>query len=183
MKTSWILASFLAACAAMLPLAGCRERQVPDGPAAITTGTKSPAAEVAVPAIAMAGDALQAAKPSPASCSFDSVDMRYFKGDLDVDKSHPVQVRGWLSNAMHKPAGEFRLVLEGESSAWSIPAHTGVARPDVSDYFHEAALATSGFDLLVDLAPVPAGTYSIMLVFDADGGLLTCDAGKRLQLQ
>lgn len=182
MKTGRILVFILAACAAALPLGGCRERPESGDPA-VAAAEIATVTTAAVPAVAMERDALQVAKPSPAPCSFDSVGMQYFQGTLTVDRSQPLHLRGWLSNAEHKPAGQFRLVLSGESSAWAIPASTGALRPDVSKYYGQPALGIAGFDLMADLAQLPAGTYAIMLVFEADGGLLTCDAGKRLQLQ
>lgn len=170
----------VAVCGIALALAGCRERQVPAGPAV----SAAPAGGMsAAPAVSLEAGTLDSARPSLASCSFDSVGDRYFKDTLAVTTEVPLHLRGWLSNEQVEPAGSFLLVLAGEGGAWAVQAQTGVARPDVSAYFDAPALGTSGFDLFADFAPVPRGTYAIVLLQEVGTASLTCATGKRLLLQ
>lgn len=170
-----------AGIAAML-LAGCRERRVPDAPAVPLTGD----APVEVPAMAepLPVAELQAARAT-SLCSFDSADQHYPQGarPLAVGRGRPMRLRGWFADETHHPVGDFRIALAAASSAWSLPARTGAARPDTTEYFDEPAMGTAGFEQLADLSAISPGTYRVLLLAGHGDALLACDSGKRLELR
>ncbi len=165
------------ACAAGLAT-GCRERQVALVPAVAQAGD-APSPPPAVASAAPSG-ILQGASAS-ARCSFDAAGDDYVQGTLVLDRARAIRLRGWFAGPEHGPAGAFRLVLAGDGEAlWALPARTGEPRPDVAEYFHDASMATAGFDQLSDLSAVPSGAYRVILLADDGGGTVACDSGKRL---
>lgn len=181
MMAGRFLTNMLAACTAITLLVGCRERHVPETPAVITTDIRM--IQPPVPASTLGPGRLQEARPSPDLCSFDSVDSQYFQGTLNVDRSRPIRLRGWLGVPGPRPASEFQLILSSESATLFVPARTGVPRPDVAEYFSVPAMGTAGFEVLADLASVPTGTYSVLLLADDQGGAIVCDTEKRMRLE
>lgn len=189
------LVSLLPLLLALVAVTSCRDRREPSSAATAAPTADAPASQasegpggepsIAVEAsevVPVAAQELAAAAASTAPCSFDSVGDIFFKDRLSVDRSAPVVLRGWLSTEAQKPAGSFRLVLKGADQAFAIPATTGVPRPDVASHFKNDALSAAGFNLTTSLNPVPVGTYSIWLVYDADGTLKYCDTAKQLEL-
>lgn len=185
------------ACLLVLGAGGCRERRRPAEaapPAAQASNAPSSAITAVAPSepttnveassiVEIPASEVAVATASTAPCSFDSVDDVFFKGTTTVSRSEPVTLRGWLSTEAKQPAGAFRLVLKADGRSFAIPATTGVARPDVADYFKNAALESAGFNVTTRLDSIPAGVYAIWLVYNAGGGAMKyCDTTKRFNL-
>lgn len=96
--------------------------------------------------------------------------------------SGPTRLTGFFIAPDDQPAGEFDIVLKGESTNYRIPAKTGWDRTDVADFFKLPQLASTGFDANVDLSMVPAGKYKVDFVLDRAGAKHFCESGKHLVL-
>lgn len=166
--------------AALALATGCRERQLAAAPAV------APAGEAAAsrPGVAEPFDPgfLGAARGNDALCSLDRIDDTYAGAVQRIDGRAPVRLRGWFGTNSLAPAGAFRIVLASGSSAWSVPARTGDARPDTAAFFDAPAMGLAGFDRSADLSPLPAGEYRVVLLADSPAGATACDTQRRLEL-
>lgn len=126
----------------------------------------------------IANSALTAAKLTGQACSLDSVDGNYaVRVRLAKGTSHVL--RGWLEDKQQKPAGSFHLILSGDKN-FSVPATTGVARPDVASGQSNPALAKAGFNLSIDFETLPAGEYTVRFLMGSGDEASWCNAKKSI---
>lgn len=92
----------------------------------------------------------------------------------------PTHLAGYFIDPNDQPAGDFKVALMGTSKNYVFPAKTGWDRTDVADYFGKSQLASSGYDLNVDLSGVPVGTYKLNYVVERTNGKFFCETGKNI---
>ncbi|MFY2763403.1 hypothetical protein [Arenimonas sp. MALMAid1274] len=125
----------------------------------------------------------------PETVSFCNIE---YLGDkvLDTDPAtleEPLVLRGWLGD--ERGAVPHRIQLQfsdaaGELEA-AVPVVLGVDRSDVAAVFPERkGLEKSGFELALDPADLPAGTWRLSLLYaageDENAPLRRCDNDRRL---
>jgi hypothetical protein len=173
----------LAAFLVLLLLAACREPNgLPgDVPVAGTVATKS-----ALPAQAPSRiDAASVEKSADAHlCNLEYVNDALF-GVQDARVRGDFLIRGWLGDESGDAPGDPALVLVdvAHNAAYRLPLQRNLPRPDVADaYAGRADLASSGFELKVASAALPAGRFHLLLAYRVGDRLHTCDNGRQLQL-
>lgn len=101
--------------------------------------------------------------------------------DVPANDAGATHLAGYFIDPDDKPAGDFSVALMGPEKNYLFPAKTGWDRTDVADYFRKPELATSGFQVNVDLSGVPAGTYKLNYVVDRGAkGKFFCESGKAI---
>lgn len=154
------------ACAALL-LVACGGSDAPAPADAV-----APAAEQAVAADAPVATSVAATPyamvdgaPTSGHCALDAVNGQPGP-EVRVPAGGRVMFGGWLATAeLQLPQGAL-LVLGNGAQSHSAPMASGAPRPDVAAALGSEALANSGFNLDVDLAGVPAGSYQLVAVLD-----------------
>lgn len=185
--TAKILVAFI--LIGMLTLEGCwnNDQQTAAGAkstaASVSTTAREVTSVVAEDKIQSIGaDVLAAAQRTGDTCSLDSVDGNYLKGQLKLARGKSHVIRGWLPDEAKHPAGQFSLVLKGAQN-FSILASTGVARADVGEFFKDPTLSDAGFNFSSILAPVQAGEYRVIYMTKNSGHTYFCDTGKTLTIE
>lgn len=99
------------------------------------------------------------------------------------ESGNQTRLAGYFIAPDDRPAGAFDIVLSGESVDYKVPSRTGWDRSDVAEFFKAPELASSGFDLNVDLGSLPSGEYKVDFLLDRDGTKFFCESGKRLVIE
>lgn len=100
--------------------------------------------------------------------------------EMESASAGPTRLTGFFIAPDDQPAGEFDIVLKGETRNFRIPAKTGWDRSDVASFFKMPQLATSGFDVNADLSGVATGNYKVDFMLERAGAKHFCESGKTL---
>jgi hypothetical protein len=111
-----------------------------------------------------ASDHVLQLQPGGVQCSLDTVDGKPAVELVEVTRDSTVTLTGWAGDGKGQAAGQFAIILKGDSQGYYAPAVTGVPRPDVMDALGCEGMATSGYRLTASLADVESGTYSLYAV-------------------
>ena len=90
---------------------------------------------------------------------------------------------GWVSDAALQVPADALFVLRGATASFAAPLSAGsTRRPDVAQALGSEALAGAGFDLLLALDGLPAGSYELEAVVDR-ATQATCSFNATLVIQ
>ncbi|MEN1929604.1 hypothetical protein WCE37_11500 [Luteimonas sp. MJ250] len=145
--------------------------------------TAPPAAAAAVPAVdvvpapyAMAADA-----PTSGYCALDSANGQ--RGEVVTLPGSDVAVfGGWAADAEKQVPEGALFVFGNGADSHAVPLVAGANRPDVAAALGSEALAQAGFNLRLDLAGIPAGSYDLSVVTDPATSA-HCDLRTRLVIE
>lgn len=175
--------------AALAALAACNRQQPAAGGAVTTTPTEAqkPLAFESAP-LTVKADAVKEQDPAILAgatwtrkqCALTLKEVPDAQADVPAAASGSTHLAGFFIDPKDQPAGNFEIVLKGESKNFSIPAKTGWDRSDVAEFFKLPQLANSGYDVNVDLSGVPDGKYKIDYMADRGGTRYFCESGKNL---
>ena len=87
---------------------------------------------------------------------------------------------GWAGDAAKRVDPSARLVLQGDTAAYSTPLGVPAARPDVAKAHGSPDLENAGFNAFVHLKGMPAGHYRLLVVFPGTG--TSCDFHRTIEL-
>lgn len=175
--------------AVMTALAACSKQPAMTGPAVTTTPAEaqrplvfeSKPLEVKADGVKEQDPAVLAgATWTQKQCSLTLKDAPDTTVDVDANPDGVTELAGFFIDPGNQPAGEFQIVLKGETKNFSIPAKTGWDRSDVATYFKMPQLANSGYDVTADLAGVEPGKYKVDFMVDRSGTKYFCESGKSL---
>jgi hypothetical protein len=80
-------------------------------------------------------------------------------------------IQGWATNRTSDgPAPGICVIVDDRVSTLAV--RYGVARPDVVSYFHNGALAKTGFDVPLPPGSLPAGSHKLQMAMEAQDGRL-----------
>lgn len=178
--------TFLALSAiSVLMLSGCG-KDAPPAP------TQEPAAAGAADVAAAAADASMSpvvlsdyrmadGAPSAGHCALDALNGQ--RGpSITLPAASQATMGGWVADAGLQAPAAALMVLRGSESTLAAPLGTGASRPDVAAALGSEALAFAGFNVAVDLAEVPAGSYQLLAVVD-QGTSAYCDFNTTLVIE
>jgi len=98
-----------------------------------------------------------------------------------------ITLTGWLADAAARRAPgtfEVRMVHQGESHNFKVPAKTGGARPDVRTLLGgDAGFSSTGYSLAINPSALPTGPYRLYVVFQGADGLKVCDNGRAIEIR
>lgn len=93
---------------------------------------------------------------------------------------------GWLGDTttsawpQQPPAMRFDQADGGR--AWEAGLGAPVPRKDVAKALHSDSMLSSGFNVPVDLSSLPAGEYTVRLVFDSANRRMSCGRNVRIRI-
>lgn len=94
--------------------------------------------------------------------------------------------RGWLGDESTKswpqPPPSLRFDQVDGGRAWEVGLGAPLSRKDVAKYFHSDTMEASGFKVPVDLSALPAGDYTVRMVYDRAGRRMACDRRIRVRI-
>lgn len=128
------------------------------------------------------------ALPDPASaqktrCVIDRINGQKAPGQLvTVSRSANTRFNGWVSDPNLRVPERFHVVLSNGAEAYAAQIKAGLPRPDVARTLGTESLAASGFDVVLELGQVPAGTYVGSIVMEVDGAIARCPTQTRLRV-
>lgn len=160
-----------------IALTGCG-RSAPDTGAAGSTQEASPPGGVLIQA------AVLAAATPVGHCSFDLIDGQRVPHDgstFPLSSGHKFVAHGWVVDDENKPPTDFQFVLDSTAN-YGFAGHADELRPDVMQVLKSESAALSGFDVSVDLGQIPAGTYTVTLLFPGPHGDLKCTPTGKLAI-
>lgn len=99
---------------------------------------------------------------------------------IAVDRGARVRFNGWVSDPSLRVPERFHIVLSNGSRTYGAPVTAGRPRPDVARTLKAETLATSGFDVVLDLGSVPTGTYVGSITMDVNGATARCVTQTRV---
>lgn len=172
--------------AAVLALSACSDREPPSqaNEVAASSAAASESAGVlpaAAPATARGPD-LQELTPAKRNaainaigrCMIDTVAQQpLVEGqELPVSTTTAVQFIGWVGDPQtetfpKEPA--LRFDLQDGSRAWEVGLGEPYARAPVAKMYKTATMEKTGFNTEVDLSALPAGTYTVRIVYNISG--------------
>lgn len=172
----------LLASAVLAALSACGERPSTEQPAAAAPSTvaqpEAPAPVAAAPAVLAPYTGTPPAT-THANCALDAIN-----GASAVAAQAPagsgVTFEGWVINMSSLPAGDMRVVLQGDGQAFQADGTTAVSRPDVASAV-SAGAEMSGFKVEVPRLEVPAGRYTIAI--EGADGSFRCATNASLEVR
>jgi hypothetical protein len=175
------------ALAALTFVAGCGDNGAPAAEVPRPTPTAENASladaptNVATKPVAMDAAALAAAAWTRNACSLNGVNATL--SEFQADRAQPVVFRGYLIDETGGVPANFSLVLKQGTSLFTVPATTGVARPDVAEFFRNPALERAGFEVAVDASDLDAGAYEVKFLIDRGEQSYFCEADAGVALR
>ncbi|MBJ7575067.1 hypothetical protein [Luteimonas sp. MC1828] len=167
--------------AAML-VTGCGGERPADTTAVAEPAAPAPATDVA-PAVAAPAVAYAMAVGAPVAgnCALDMVNGTHGPS-VTAPVGSKALVGGWAASADNQVPANALFVLANGADSHAVPLVAGAHRPDVAAALGSEALAQAGYNLDIDLAAVPAGSYDLVIVLDQATSAY-CDLGTRLVLE
>ena len=89
---------------------------------------------------------------------------------------------GWVGDASKRVPDAPVLVLRGTDAGFGAGFTAGGWRPDVARAHASDALKTSGFNVLVRMAGLPPGRYTLVVVTDPETGSY-CDLDAAIEIR
>lgn len=182
--------------AAMVLLAGCGESGAPgEAPADTTANTPVPAATPAsesnvpptiTPDIKSSAEPMAAAEFDKAEWTRNACSLNTVNGAAPpfvADHASPLELTGYLIDETGGVPGEFLIVFKQGDAVFTARTTTGVARPDVAEFFKNPALEKAGFQALADVAALEAGTYEVKFLIDRGERSFFCEAEHTIELK
>ncbi|MBB1472874.1 hypothetical protein H5368_07500 [Luteimonas sp. MC1782] len=168
-----------------LLVAGCGERPADTaavGEPAAPAVAPAPEASVPVPAAsATTAYAMAAGAATAGQCALDVVNGIHAPS-VTVPVGSKASFGGWAASAEMQVPVDALFVLANGADSHAVPLVAGASRPDVAAALASDALANAGYNLEVDLAAVPAGSYDLVVVLDQATSAY-CDLGTKLVLE
>lgn len=159
----------------VIALAGCEKGGPDTDPAPVIADTRPADARFDV----LAASGLASAPRT--RCVIDRINGQRAAGQIiAVDRRAKVRFNGWVSDPSRHVPERFHIVLSNGSRVYGAPVTAGRPRPDVARTLKADTLGTSGFDVLLDLGPVPAGTYVSSITMDVNGATARCVTQTRV---
>ncbi len=115
-------------------------------------------------------------------CSLDAIDGKPAAGVDTIDRDTVVIFQGWAGNGESRPVGKGLFILKGTHDAYAARFANGVKRPDVAKALHNEAMVGAGFNLMVAINHIPAGTYSLFVASPNDSNS-ACELHRVLTVQ
>lgn len=143
----------------------------------------APAAAAAVPAsdVVPAPYVMAADAPQVGFCALDSANGQ--RGEVvTLAGSGSAVFGGWAANAAKQVPTGALLVFGNGADSHALQLVAGSSRPDVAASLGTDALASAGFNLRVDMATIPAGSYAMSVVMDPETSAY-CDLRTRLVIE
>ncbi|MBJ6978550.1 hypothetical protein [Luteimonas sp. MC1895] len=173
LATALLAAALLAACGdepvgapPAVPPAADDTRAAAPGPAAVWAEAFTPAAD-ALAAGHCALDAINGGSPQAVA----------------LPATGSALFGGWVADAALQVPADALFVLRGATASFAAPLSAGsTQRPDVAQALGSEALAGAGFDLLLALDGLPAGSYELSAVVDR-ATQATCSFNATLVIQ
>ncbi len=114
-------------------------------------------------------------------CALDAVD------GVPPEEARPrtnatVVFAGWLGDADGGVPERAHLVLVGDAGAFQFVTRAGGHRPDVAAALSQPGLERSGYNTLVNLVGVPAGTYRASILM-RDEALMECVLNANISIE
>lgn len=166
-------------------VAGCGERPADStavaDPAASAPASAPEASVVAPVAAATVPYAMMAGAPTVGHCALDVVNGIHAPS-VTVPVGSKAMFGGWAANPEIQVPVDALFVLANGADSHAVPLVAGAERPDVAAALASEALAQAGYNLEIDLAAVPAGSYGLVIVLDQATSAY-CDLGTRLVLE
>jgi len=175
-------------------LTGCENQTPPPAATPATTATVAPTPAATqtglkgVVPVELTIDERRAATVAAPACILGRVNATRFQGQpVVVDKKAVMHLEGWVADVTHRvvPAtAQVRMKSADGKHIWGVEVQTGKKRLDVAkDLGDLTVFANVGYSSDVDASALPAGGYSLYMVFPGPDGLLLCDNGRQIQLQ
>ena len=118
------------------------------------------------------------------SCALDQVNATPVSGLFELRARDPFAMEGWAANTQSGSVPQSAwLVLERGDAVLHVPVQLGRPRPDVAAATGKPALATAGYRVVASSDDVPAGTYSVSMVWSDKDGWMTCDLRRKLNMR
>ena len=115
------------------------------------------------------------------ACNVDSIDGRP-AANADLQRTSSPVFAGWISDsASGTVPPRVTIILKGQGD-FAVTASTGAVRADVAKARNRPSLLHSGYMVKADLARVPAGEYSLVLLGSASGHDVICDTRKQVSV-
>jgi len=133
--------------------------------------------------VALAPTPTSAVTPSKSAgaCSIDGIGgaaVDSSQGSYQLKKAPPALFSGWIVTGEKQDPKHFLLLFKGNDT-FSAASSTGQARPDIAKIYGVGAEQT-GFQFLVDISSVNAGTYDVLLQESGANGTVVCDPHKQV---
>jgi hypothetical protein len=160
-----------------IALTGCG-RSAPETAEVSSSQNTSPPGGIPIKA------AVLAAATPVGHCSFDLIDGKrvpHDDGVFPLSSGRKFLAHGWVVDDQDKPPTDFQLVLDSATN-YGFAGQTDELRTDVIQVLKSEAAALSGFNVSVDLGQIPAGTYTVTLLFPGPHGDLKCTPAGKLAI-
>ena len=162
-------------------VAGCGADTQTSADSAPPAASAGPVAAVPATNVVPAPYTMAADAPTAGFCALDSANGQ--RGEVVTLRGSGAAVfGGWAADAAKEVPDGALFVFGNGADSHAVSLVAGADRPDVAASLGSEALAKAGFNLRLDLAGIPAGSYDLVVVMDPATSA-HCDLRTRLVIE